>query len=82
MVTTDLSRRTSAFIKCIQLDRDSPISVDLLASLYLQQRKYLSACKLFLKSLELNILNSKCYLGLAICLFCLITHTLKEHKDQ
>ena len=64
--------KTAAFLKCIQLDKESPISIDLLASLYLKQKNYLAATKLFLKSLEMDILNSKCYLGLSICLFGII----------
>lgn len=52
--------------------------MDILASLYLKQKNYLAAAKLFLKSLETDILNPKCYLGLAICLFCLIVRSVEE----
>jgi tetratricopeptide (TPR) repeat protein len=72
MISSDLQRKTAAFLKCIQMERESSISIDILASLYLKQKNYLPAAKLFLKSLEVDLLNVKCYLGLAICLFCLI----------
>jgi tetratricopeptide (TPR) repeat protein len=76
MVSADVKIKTAAFLKCIQLDKESSISIDILASLYLKQKNYLAAAKLFLKSLELDILNPKCYLGLAICLFCLISRAI------
>lgn len=51
MAIKNIKLKIAAFLKCIQLDRESPISVDLLASLYLKEKDYLTACKLFLKSL-------------------------------
>jgi hypothetical protein len=51
MNTTDIKHKTASFLKCIQLDKESSISIDILASLYLKQKNYLAACKLFLKSL-------------------------------
>ena len=51
MCVKENKMKISAFLKCIQLNRESPISVDLLASLYLKEKDYLTACKLFLKSL-------------------------------
>ena len=57
--------------------------MDILASLYLKQKNYLAASKLFLKSLDTDILNPKCYLGLASCLFCLILRAIEsKQKDQ
>lgn len=82
MSTSDLKLKTAAFLKCIQLDKESPISIDLLASLYLKQKNYLAAAKLFLKSLEMNILSSKCYLGLSICLFCIIGKNLSIKEED
>jgi hypothetical protein len=81
MSTSDIKLKTAAFLKCIQLDKESPISIDLLGSLYLKQKNYLAATKLFLKSLEMDILNSKCYLGLSICLFCIIGQSIST-KDE
>jgi hypothetical protein len=51
MVVKDSKLKIAAFLKCIQIDKESPISVDLLASLFLKEKDYLTACKLFLKSL-------------------------------
>ncbi len=82
MSTSDLKLKTAAFLKCIQLDKESPISIDLLASLYLKQKNYLAAAKLFLKSLEMNILSSKCYLGLSICLFCIIGKSISTKDEE
>lgn len=78
MVTEDVKLKTAAFLKCIQLDKESTISIDIFASLYLRQKNYMAAAKLFLKSLEIDILNVKCYLGLAICLFCLICRAIDQ----
>jgi len=50
-ITADLKLQTAAFLKVIQLDKESTISIDILASLYLKQKNYLAAAKLFLKSL-------------------------------
>jgi hypothetical protein len=36
MTVEDLKLKIASFIKCIQIDKESPISVDLLASLYLK----------------------------------------------
>lgn len=77
-ITTDVKLKTASFLKVIQLDKESAISMDILASLYLKQKNYLAAAKLFLKSLETDVLNPKCYLGLAICLFCLIVRAVEE----
>jgi hypothetical protein len=76
-VTKDLKLQTASFLKVIQLDKESSISMDILASLYLKQKNYLAAAKLFLKSLEKDVLSTKCYLGLAICLFCLILRAVE-----
>lgn len=75
--TKDLKLQTASFLKVIQLDKESSISMDILASLYLKQKNYLAAAKLFLKSLEKDVLSTKCYLGLAICLFCLILRAVE-----
>ena len=36
VLTENNKQKISAFLKCIQMDKDSPISVDLLACLYLK----------------------------------------------
>jgi len=51
MIAGDVKLKTAAFLRCIQLDKESAISIDILASLYLKQKNYLAAVKLFLKSL-------------------------------
>ena len=81
-VTNDVKLKTASFLKVIQLDKESSISMDILASLYLKQKNYLAAAKLFMKSLETDILNPKCYLGLAICLFCLIVRAVEEEDTH
>ena len=50
-VAADIKLKTASFLKVIQLDKESAISMDILASLYLKQKNYLAATKLFLKSL-------------------------------
>lgn len=50
-ITADIKLKTASFLKVIQLDKESSISMDILASLYLKQKNYLAAAKLFLKSL-------------------------------
>jgi hypothetical protein len=81
-VTENMKLKTASFLKVIQLDKESTISMDILASLYLKQKNYLAAAKLFLKSLETDVLNSKCYIGLAICLFCLIVRAVEEGEKS
>ena len=68
--------KIASFLKCIQINRESPISVDLLASLYLKEKDYLTACKLFLKSLEIDLFNPKSYIGLCNCLFVMIGNAI------
>jgi len=51
MAVKENKLKIAAFLKCIQLDRESSISVDLLASLFLKEKDYVTSCKLFLKSL-------------------------------
>jgi len=51
MCSKDLKLKTASFLKCIQMDKESTVSIDILASLYLKQKNYLAAAKLFLKSL-------------------------------
>jgi tetratricopeptide (TPR) repeat protein len=78
MAVEDTKLKIAAFLKCIQIDRESPISVDLLASLYLKEKDYLTACKLFLKSLEIDLFNTKSYVGLCTCLYVLIASSMKR----
>jgi hypothetical protein len=78
MAVKETKLKISAFLKCIQLDRESPISVDLLASLFLKEKDYLTACKLFLKSLEIDLFNPKSYIGLCTCLYVLIGTSIKR----
>lgn len=74
--------KIAAFLKCIQLDRESPISVDLLASLFLKEKDYITACKLFLKSLEIDLFSTKSYVGLSICLYVLIGDCIKKGDPE
>lgn len=78
MLVKETKLKISAFLKCIQLDKESPISVDLLASLFLKEKDYITACKLFLKSLEIDLFNTKSYIGLCTCLFVLIGASVKR----
>jgi hypothetical protein len=78
MAVADTKQKISAFLKCIQLDRESPISVDLLASLFLKEKDYVTACKLFLKSLEIDLFNTKSYVGLCTCLYVVIGAAIKR----
>lgn len=78
MCVADNKLKIASFLKCIQLNRESPISVDLLASLYLKEKDYLTACKLFLKSLEIDLFNPKSYIGLCNCLFVLIGSAIQK----
>lgn len=82
MAVTETKLKIAAFLKCIQLDRQSPISVDLLASLFLKQKDYLTACKLFLKSLEIDLFNPKSYIGLCTCLYVLIGCSIKRGAPE
>ena len=50
-VVEDPRLKAGAFLKVIQLDKESAVSMDILASLELKQKNYLAAAKLFLKSL-------------------------------
>lgn len=56
--------------------------MDLLASLYLKEKDYLTACKLFLKSLEIELFNPKCYVGLCICLFAIIGRCYENPSSE
>ena len=82
IIITNVKTRTAAFLRCIQLDKESVVSIDILACLYLKQQNYLAAAKLFLKSLELDVLNAKCYLGLAVCLCCVVSRALHERRED
>ena len=79
--STSVKVRTACFMRVIQLDKESTISMDILASLYLKQKNYLAAAKLFMKSLEKDVLNTKCYVGLAVCLFCLILRAAADRSS-
>lgn len=74
--------KIASFLKCIQINRESPISVDLLASLYLKEKDYLTACKLFLKSLEIDLFNPKSYIGLCNCLFVMIGNAIGKGTKE
>lgn len=63
--------KTGAFLKCIQLDKQSSVAIEYLAYLYLKNRNVVAAAKLYLKSVELNPLNLKAYIELTILLFTL-----------
>ncbi len=54
----------------------------MLGSLYLKQKNYLSAIKLFLKSLEIDVLNIKSYLGLTVCLFCVLGRNMQSMGED
>ncbi len=74
MISTETHFKKAAFLKCIQIDPESSLSVNLLASLYLKEKDYFNSSKLYLKSLELSLINPQANMGLSICFFSLIGH--------
>jgi hypothetical protein len=78
----DLGKKTGAFLKCIQIDKFNPVSIDYLAYLYLKNKNILGATKLYLKSIELNPFNLKSYIGLTIALFTIATRCLSSPSAE
>lgn len=82
VLTDSNNKKIAAFLKCIQMDKDSPVSVDLLACLYLKYSDYVTACNLFLKALEIDLFSPKSYIGLCTCLFSLVIQSISNHKSD
>lgn len=51
IMESNLEKKTGAFLKCIQIDKNNPVSIDYLAYLYLKKKNLLGATKLYLKSI-------------------------------
>lgn len=78
----DLRSKVGAFLKCVQLDPQNPISLYFLANLYLEEGKYLPAIQLYLKGIESNPLDMKSYYGLSLCLMNMAIRGLNNIDEK